>query len=101
MKINTIIKYTVLVVVLFTIDACCAVEKEIMDRKLNYNGHDIFYEVRGNADETIVFIHGWSSSIQSWKYQLDNFKDYKVIAIDLRDMEKAVKLLIKNTRWNY
>lgn len=50
---------------------------------LDYKDHQIFYEVRGDSEKTLFFIHGWGGSIESWKNQLDSFSEYKVIAIDL------------------
>lgn len=53
------------------------------EKTLDFGGHTIYYEVRGNARQTLVFIHGWTASIESWKFQLDAFPEYRVIAIDL------------------
>ncbi len=60
-------------------------------KTLNFGDHTIYYEVRGDAENTLVFIHGWTSSIESWKFQLDAFSDYKVIAIDLPGNGKSSK----------
>ncbi|MFC1650305.1 alpha/beta fold hydrolase [Candidatus Latescibacterota bacterium] len=57
--------------------------KDIQKKYLDYKGHRIYYEVRGNSEKTLMFIHGWASRIDSWRYQFDSFRDYKVIAIDL------------------
>lgn len=65
---------------------------EKMEHKyLNYLNHRVYYETRGDSQKTLVFIHGWTSSIESWKYQLDYFPDYKVIAIDLPGNGKSSK----------
>ncbi|MFX0070462.1 MAG: alpha/beta fold hydrolase [Candidatus Hermodarchaeota archaeon] len=64
---------------------------KVRAKLVNYQKHNIYYEVRGTSTKTLVFIHGWTSSIQSWKYQLDSFKDYKVIAIDLPGNGKSSK----------
>jgi pimeloyl-ACP methyl ester carboxylesterase len=50
---------------------------------LTYASHDIYYEVHGQGPRTLVFIHGWTGSQEIWKYQLDAFPEYRVIAIDL------------------
>ena len=60
-------------------------------KTLDFEGHTVYYEVRGNAENTLVFIHGWTSSIESWKLQIDAFPDYKVIAIDLPGNGKSSK----------
>ena len=53
------------------------------ERYINYLDHKVYYELYGDSSDIIVFIHGWTGNIQSWKYQLNSFSDYKVIAIDL------------------
>ncbi len=55
----------------------------IRSEYLDFGVYRVYYEVRGSATKTLVFLHGWSSSISSWKYQLDQFPGYTVIAIDL------------------
>jgi len=62
-------------------------------KQVEYQGHQVYYEVRGNSEKTIVFIHGWTGSIESWKYQLNAFDDYKVIAIDLPGHGRSSKEL--------
>jgi len=96
MKNNRLVQYMVFIVIVLSINACNSGDKEVVEKILYFNGHQVYYEVRGEADDAIVFIHGWSSSIQSWKYQLNNFKDYKVIAIDLPGHGKSSKDLGKN-----
>jgi pimeloyl-ACP methyl ester carboxylesterase len=67
--------------------------KKAAAKYLNYREHKIYYEVRGNSPKTLIFIHGWASSIQTWKYQLDSFPHYKVLAIDLPGNGKSSKHL--------
>ncbi|MFC1554513.1 alpha/beta fold hydrolase [candidate division KSB1 bacterium] len=57
----------------------------------DYLNHKIYYETRGDSQNTLVFIHGWTSSIESWKFQLDSFPAYKVIAVDLPGNGKSSK----------
>jgi len=71
--------------------ACSSDKKNIEEKYLNYNEHKIYYEVRGNSSKTLIFIHGWTGSIHSWKYQLDSFPGYKVLAIDLPGNGKSSK----------
>lgn len=51
--------------------------------RLTYASHEIYYEVHGQGARTLVFIHGWTGSVEHWKYQLDAFPEHRVIAIDL------------------
>ena len=52
-------------------------------RRLSYAGHEIYYEVRGQGSRTLVLIHGWTGSLETWKYQLDAFSQHRRVAIDL------------------
>jgi pimeloyl-ACP methyl ester carboxylesterase len=48
------------------------------------DGQLISYNVFGNGDVTLVFVHGWSCDSRYWKYQLPYFyKKYRVVLIDL------------------
>ena len=58
-------------------------EQQVQSKFIEFQGHKIHYEVRGNATKTLFFIHGWTGNIKAWKGQLDAFPQYKVIAIDL------------------
>lgn len=71
--------------------ACSSDKKNIEKKYLNYKEHKIYYEVRGSSSKTLIFIHGWTGSIESWKYQLDSFPGYKVLAIDLPGNGKSSK----------
>ncbi|GLB30728.1 alpha/beta hydrolase [Lacrimispora amygdalina] len=61
------------------------------EKYLNYMDHKIHYEIRGSAPRSVFLIHGWTGSIRTWKYQLDAFVDYKVVAIDLPGNGKSSK----------
>ncbi len=67
------------------------IRKEKAAKQLGFGKHNIYYEVRGDSTKTLIFIHGWTSSIKSWKFQLDSFPSYKVIAIDLPGHGKSSK----------
>jgi len=71
--------------------ACNSDKSNIEKKYLNYKEHNIYYEIHGKSSKTLIFIHGWTGSIQSWKYQVDSFPDYKVIAIDLPGNGKSSK----------
>ncbi len=44
----------------------------------------IYYEVRGQSDTAIVFVHCWSCNHEFWREQIDEFDDqYKVVTLDL------------------
>jgi pimeloyl-ACP methyl ester carboxylesterase len=44
----------------------------------------IYYNVRGEGDKSLVFVHCWSCDRSYWQNQVDEFaRDYKVVTIDL------------------
>ncbi len=48
------------------------------------DGVNIVYDVRGQGDIALVFIHGWCCDRTHWRDQADAFaKDYRVVTIDL------------------
>ena len=51
---------------------------------ISSGGVDIHYEVHGEGEPTLVFIHGWSCDRSYWQAQVEYFaKQYQVITIDL------------------
>lgn len=56
----------------------------IVDNAISADGVSIAYEVRGEGEPALVFIHGWCCDRSYWKEQLPLFgKKYKVVSIDL------------------
>ena len=48
------------------------------------DGVDIHYEVHGEGEPALVFIHGWSCDRSYWRAQVDYFANqYQVITVDL------------------
>ena len=48
------------------------------------DGVEIAYDVRGQGDTTLVFVHCWSCDRSYWQEQLDAFADdYRVVSLDL------------------
>jgi len=66
-----------------------AAEKEAeptitIDNAISADGVSIAYEVRGEGEPALVFVHGWSSNRNTWEAELAHFSQkYKVVAIDL------------------
>ena len=55
-----------------------------IDNAISADGVSIAYEVRGEGEPTLVFVHGWSSNRNTWAAELAHFSQkYKVVAIDL------------------
>jgi pimeloyl-ACP methyl ester carboxylesterase len=65
------------------------VEKEtqptiVVDTAVSADGVSIAYEVRGEGEPALVFIHGWAGMRGYWNTQLSYFSNkYKVVSIDL------------------
>ena len=49
------------------------------------DGHRVHYKVLGTGPRTIVFVHGWTGSLEMWRLQAPEFaaKGFRVIALDL------------------
>jgi pimeloyl-ACP methyl ester carboxylesterase len=55
-----------------------------IDNAISADGVSIVYEVRGEGEPALVFIHGWCCDRSYWSEQLPHFAEkYKVVAIDL------------------
>ena len=58
-------------------------EKSILPEIFN-KGAKINYQVSGDGDTTLLFVHGWCINKSYWTNQVDYFSDtYKVVTIDL------------------
>ena len=66
-----------------------AAEKEVeptitVDNAISADGVSIAYEVRGEGEPALVFVHGWSNKRSIWDTQVVHFSQkYRVVAIDL------------------
>ena len=66
----------------------CANQEEqpsiIVDNAISADGVSIAYEVRGEGEPALVFVHGWSNKRSIWDTQVVHFSQkYRVVAIDL------------------
>ena len=47
------------------------------------DGQLISYNVFGNGETTLVFVHGWSGDSRYWRYQIPYFSQkYRVVTVD-------------------
>ena len=66
---------------------------------IKVNNIDIVYDECGNADTTLLFVHGWCISKEYWEGQSAFFCDrYKVVTLDLPGFGKSGK---NRTDWNF
>ena len=77
--------------------SCTSQKEQLKNSFLNYKNHSIYYESHGKASKTLVFIHGWASSLVSWQKQIKAFPTYRTLAIDLPGHGKSSK----NPNLNY
>ena len=52
-------------------------------RRIPFGDHEVYYEIHGQGHRTLVFIHGWTGSLEVWKHQLGAFPGYRSIGVDL------------------
>jgi pimeloyl-ACP methyl ester carboxylesterase len=61
------------------------------------DGSEINYEVTGEADTALVFIHGWMGNVRWWDAQRDAFADrYRIVTIDLAGHGESSRI---RTEW--
>jgi len=56
-----------------------------MQKKSNLQGLTIYYDERGQGEQTILILHGWGSNISRWTTVMDQLaeKGYRCLALDL------------------
>ncbi len=73
-----------------------------MVRLKGKGGYSMNYKIcDNNSNEWVLLIHGLGGSINTWKYQLEDLKEYNVIAVDLEGhggsaFEKRKRLLTRS-----
>ena len=56
----------------------------IKDHVLSSDNVPIYYEVQGDGEPALVFIHGWCCDRSYWREQMGEFaQQYKVVTVDL------------------
>lgn len=56
----------------------------VVDSVVSEDSVTIYYDVRGEGDKSLVFVHGWSCDRSYWQEQADEFaKTYRVVTVDL------------------
>lgn len=83
-----------LLVLVFSFNSCIG---KTTNNTFKFSKYSINYQVYGDGEKTLVFIHGWSSNTEVWRNQLTAYPNYKVIAIDL----PGHGLSSKDTAQNY
>lgn len=81
---------SILILVLLIL-SCAGLKESPRGKYLNFREHSVYYELEGEGAKTLVFIHGWSGSLESWKYQRGSFPGYRILAVDLPGNGKSSK----------
>lgn len=81
---------TILIASLVILNSCQeTTENEIEVKNQNVNIH---YSTCGDADTTLLFVHGWCINENYWKSQVEYFcENYQIVTIDLPGFGKSGK----------
>ena len=66
---NKLLLTTILLLFFGTTFSCS--DKGVKEKIIHFMDNQVYYEIRGEGPRTLFFIHGWTGSRESWKYQLD------------------------------
>jgi len=85
---NRFLKFILLSMSIILLIIGCAKQEEepaiIVDSAISADGNAIHYQVQGQGNPALIFIHGWSCDRSYWDAQLPYFaQKYVVVAIDL------------------
>ncbi len=86
-KNNVIFLIFAVVLLTFSVPA----QKPAKDKFADFNGVKVHYRDQGKGKDALVFIHGWTCSIEFWKGQFAGFPGRRVIFIDLPGHGKSDK----------
>ena len=57
---------------------------------VNRDGVRLYYQIRGKGEPTLLFVHGWLTNADIWRYQVAKFSDqYQTLVIDLRGFGRS------------
>jgi pimeloyl-ACP methyl ester carboxylesterase len=80
MKLNTLLGCGLILFVLII----CGCTGESDDVVISSDGVEISYDLQGEGEQALVFIHGWSNNRSIWDEQVSRFSGkYKVLTLDL------------------
>lgn len=71
-------------ILVFTFSAFAQSEKQLPQSKFaDFGGVKIHYNDTGKGSKAIIFIHGWACNADFWKQSINEFPNYRTIAVDL------------------
>jgi pimeloyl-ACP methyl ester carboxylesterase len=78
---NKVVSNLFIFAIALIIQSCTTDSKSIA---VSTDGVDISFDVQGEGEPTLVFIHGWTNNKTIWDAQVSHFSEkYKVVTIDL------------------
>jgi pimeloyl-ACP methyl ester carboxylesterase len=90
LPISVIVTLIIVLITIFSLAGCGnqndkKLESDIGSHQaISLDSVEIYYEVHGEGNRALVFVHCWSCDNKYWDSQVEEFKDeYKVVTIDL------------------
>lgn len=63
---------------------CCSKQADKFDKEIMHNEVNIVYDIYGDSNTTVLFVHGWCIDKTYWINQVEYFsRDHTVITMDL------------------
>jgi pimeloyl-ACP methyl ester carboxylesterase len=94
-----LMRISLIVFVLLGLQSCTDSPVKQKNATIHVNNIDIVYDECGNADTTLLFVHGWCINKDYWGAQKNYFCDkYKVVALDLPGFGQSGK---NRTEWTF
>ncbi|HEX9963244.1 MAG TPA: alpha/beta hydrolase [Pyrinomonadaceae bacterium] len=73
-----------LLILCFAVSAFAQSDKQSLQSKFaDFGGVKVHYNDVGKGKNALVFIHGWTCNAEFWRQSVNEFPDYRVIAVDL------------------
>lgn len=73
-----------LLIALYSVSVCAhTANHPPQSRFADSGGVQVHYNSVGEGSNALVFIHGWTCNADFWKRSINEFPDYRVIAVDL------------------
>ena len=73
-----------LLILCFAAAASAQTEKQVLKSKFaDFGGVKVHYNDVGKGKNALVFVHGWTCNADFWRQSVNEFPNYRVIAVDL------------------
>ncbi|MEM7262719.1 MAG: alpha/beta hydrolase [Planctomycetota bacterium] len=83
----------------FALSGCASLDGE--QRTTASDGVELVYDVSGEGETTLVFVHGWLCDRTHWESQVVHFQgDYRVVTMDLGGHGESTKNVAQRPQWS-